>query len=222
MKQCSKCNKTYDDSWDVCLDCQAELLPIVEKSGVIVSDVMPGGLASQSGLKTGDIIVFVNDATVNSVANATKIIRNSDRNLPLRFKCKRDDKHFEIVIGPRKGDGKIGLNFEAEKYSSIGDDMMLCSECGKPIKKKAVICPGCGVAVKKEMKGTISQEAAPGWAELCSCCFPLIGIILYFCWKDEKPNAAKGLCGYIILGLILSGLVLIVYFFLGFIGSMGY
>ena len=35
-----------------------------------------------------------------------------------------------------------------EKMNTKKEDEIYCSECGKPIKRKAVICPHCGVQIK--------------------------------------------------------------------------
>ncbi len=37
--------------------------------------------------------------------------------------------------------------------------------------------------------------------KIASCCFPLLGAILYFVWKDSKPEAAKDVCKFALIGV---------------------
>lgn len=56
----------------------------------------------------------------------------------------------------------------------------------------------------------VPKPDAPNWAVniLSFCCIPLLGIILFFVWKDEKPTAAKWALWS---SLASIGLVIIVY-----------
>lgn len=63
---------------------------------------------------------------------------------------------------------------------------MYCSNCGEKIDKNASICPHCGVAQKL----VISDNGGFGWG-LLGCCIPIVGLILFLVWKDQKPKTAK-------------------------------
>ena len=40
------------------------------------------------------------------------------------------------------------------------EDEIFCSECGKPIKRNAVVCPSCGIQVKElETKSAVSIKS---------------------------------------------------------------
>lgn len=64
---------------------------------------------------------------------------------------------------------------------------MYCPHCGEQIDAQAEICPKCGVRVSSigEDKPNIAVNI------LSFCCVPLLGIVLFFVWKDSKPVAAK-------------------------------
>lgn len=66
--------------------------------------------------------------------------------------------------------------------------MKFCKNCGKEIDDVAVICPHCGVQQEKSQEMTDSGSI--GWGVL-GCCIPLVGLILFLVWKDQKPRSAK-------------------------------
>ena len=66
--------------------------------------------------------------------------------------------------------------------------MAYCKNCGKEIDDKAVVCPACGVP--QQDKPAVVDSGNIGWAVL-GCCIPLVGLILFLVWKDQKPNTAK-------------------------------
>jgi len=94
---------------------------------------------------------------------------------------------------------------------------MYCPNCGSSINENAEICVHCGVNVLKFSNQTtaVENDTSNIWVNLISlCCFPLLGIILFFVWKDKQPKAAKsalifgliGVCISIVLGIISAAL----------------
>lgn len=63
---------------------------------------------------------------------------------------------------------------------------MFCTNCGKQISEQADICIHCGVRI-------IGKDDKPNWAVnlITLCCFPFVGLIIYFAWKNENPTAAQ-------------------------------
>lgn len=103
---------------------------------------------------------------------------------------------------------------------------MYCPNCGAENMKTAEYCANCGVSLVNNQRPNYvtPEEDRPniGINLLSLCCVPILGIILYFVWKDSKPVAAKsalifGLCGF---GLVL--LVYVVFFALGFLINFSY
>lgn len=87
--------------------------------------------------------------------------------------------------------------------------MKYCSNCGKEIDEKAVICVNCGVAqqpLQPAQSGT-SDTGGAGWT-LLGCCIPLVGLILFLVWNDKKPKNAKA-AG---IGALISVGISIVYY----------
>lgn len=85
--------------------------------------------------------------------------------------------------------------------------MAFCKNCGREIDDKAVVCPGCGVAQNNAPAPV--DNGGFGWG-LLGCCIPIVGLILFLVWKDQKPNTAKAagigalvsVCIYIVLYII--------------------
>lgn len=70
---------------------------------------------------------------------------------------------------------------------------MYCNNCGKEIDDKAVVCPNCGVATPNMQQNQVPEDNGGfGWG-LLGCCIPIVGLILYLVWKNEKPRTAKAL-----------------------------
>ena len=78
--------------------------------------------------------------------------------------------------------------------------MAFCKNCGRQIDDNAVICPGCGVAQNNTPAPV--DNGGFGWG-LLGCCIPIVGLILFLVWKDQKPNTAKaaGIGALISVGL---------------------
>lgn len=68
--------------------------------------------------------------------------------------------------------------------------MKYCSGCGKEIMDQAVICPHCGCAVGKIR--TYGDSSSIAW-NIIAFLFPLLGIILYLLWRDDRPLRSASL-----------------------------
>ena len=66
--------------------------------------------------------------------------------------------------------------------------MAYCKNCGQSIDDKAVICPHCGVS--QETRHDVVDDGVFLWG-LLGCCIPIVGLILYLVWKNERPRTAK-------------------------------
>jgi len=65
---------------------------------------------------------------------------------------------------------------------------MFCNNCGKEIDEKAFVCIHCGVKINSNI---YNDEPIGGLGVLCFL-FPIIGLILYFIWQNDRPNKSKG------------------------------
>lgn len=79
--------------------------------------------------------------------------------------------------------------------------------CGKEIDNQAVVCPHCGVA--QQELAVANDTGGIGWG-LLGCCIPVVGLILFLVWKDNKPRTAKaaGIGALISVGLSLLSWIL--------------
>ncbi len=87
---------------------------------------------------------------------------------------------------------------------------MFCNNCGKEIADNAFICPHCGVKTGH----TVQDDGPLGCLGVVCFLFPIVGLILYLVWKDDKPNKSRSagklaLWGFII-GVVLWVLYLII------------
>ncbi|MEG1256559.1 zinc-ribbon domain-containing protein [Clostridium sp.] len=97
---------------------------------------------------------------------------------------------------------------------------MYCKNCGRQIDSNAEICPLCGVRVK-EAESTVVDNPSH-FAGVASCCFPIVGLILYFIWRGEKPKSAKVVCYWMLGGIAAWVVFYIVCIFIGISDSMYY
>jgi len=122
-----------------------------------------------------------------------------------------------------------------------------CQDCGFPTIDNQLTCSSCRnelkyaeVSIKPKIEEThyynsVSQqqnikqsEDIPNTgANIAACCslaftggLPIVGLILYFVWKDEKPNAAKSVCMWSLFPFIT--LVIIYLIFIVFGGLMSF
>lgn len=65
---------------------------------------------------------------------------------------------------------------------------MFCKKCGQEIDDASVVCPECGAA--QEEKPAVVDNGGFLWG-LLGCCVPIVGLVLYLVWKDQKPKTAR-------------------------------
>lgn len=118
-----------------------------------------------------------------------------------------------------------------------------CQECGFPTTENQLVCSSCQERLKFAQISDKPRYEQPTYyeryhhghnakrsddvpntvANIASCCsiaftgFPIVGLILYLIWKDEKPNAAKSVCMWSLIPFIGLVLIYIILFMLGFL-----
>lgn len=88
--------------------------------------------------------------------------------------------------------------------------MAFCKKCGQEINDYAEVCIHCG-----EKQTTAPQVVDNGgflWG-LLGCCVPIVGLVLFLVWKDNKPKTAKA-AG---IGALVSVACTVVFYILYFI-----
>ena len=66
-----------------------------------------------------------------------------------------------------------------------------------------------GISDKKESDGISNNEGAGGMKWLCFF-IPLVGLILYLIWKDDKPVAAKECGKFALIGVVIGIVIAII------------
>ena len=74
--------------------------------------------------------------------------------------------------------------------------MAFCTSCGKPVDDSASFCPSCGAPTGGASQPVCSRPApAPDETstglKVLSFLIPLVGLILFLVYMDEKPISAK-------------------------------
>ncbi|MBR5328769.1 MAG: zinc-ribbon domain-containing protein [Firmicutes bacterium] len=105
--------------------------------------------------------------------------------------------------------------------------MKYCSNCGKELADHMAYCPECGTAQQAVPQQPVYQQApqqpyqapraqAPvdtgsiGWAFL-GFFFPVVGLILFLVWKDQKPLTSKKAGLGALIGVISSVVLSVIY-----------
>ncbi len=120
------------------------------------------------------------------------------------------------------------------QYFNLKEDIyMFCSKCGKSIPDNAIYCPECGnntnPTSQQQSMGNIQNTYNNGQqivndepntlANIASCCFPIVGLVLYLVWKDTKPKSSSAVCKWAIGGVIAVAIIYILCIILGLAGS---
>lgn len=88
---------------------------------------------------------------------------------------------------------------------------MFCKNCGKEIDENAYVCVNCGAKVERDEQSVKhSDSGSAGWGVL-GFFFPLIGLILYLVWKDNKPKNAKSAGKGALIGVIVEVVLVVIY-----------
>ena len=94
--------------------------------------------------------------------------------------------------------------------------MAYCRKCGAPISDGASTCPSCGAY--QNNTPNVVDNGGFGWG-LLGCCIPIVGLVLWLVWKDQKPRTAKaaGIGALVAVGLGALYYVLIVMLGIGIV-----
>lgn len=85
--------------------------------------------------------------------------------------------------------------------------MPYCRHCGSEIQPNQDICLNCGKIVNENNVNTQSNSAVDtgsfGWS-LLGFCVPIVGLILYLSWKQDRPKNARAVGVGAIIGFVLG------------------
>lgn len=110
---------------------------------------------------------------------------------------------------------------------------MFCPKCGTQNSESAGFCSSCGAPLKPAAStggnaygstpppppagGNPNDPGADTVMKIVSLCIPIVGLILYFVWKNEKPKSASDVCKFAAIGV---GVEILLYFLMVMFGVM--
>jgi uncharacterized membrane protein YvbJ len=103
--------------------------------------------------------------------------------------------------------------------------MAYCSNCGSEVSEFAQNCTECGASQNKNNNYNRPQRSyAPdtggfGWG-LLGFCVPIVGLVLYLVWKDERPRTSKA-AGMGALISVIAGVIFYVIYFIFIFAMIG-
>ena len=113
---------------------------------------------------------------------------------------------------------------------------MFCPKCGSQNSETASFCASCGGTLKPAANtggnafGTPPPPPTPPTGgnpggdqgadtilKVVAFCFPIVGLVLYFVWKQDKPKSASDVCKFAAIGF---GVGVVLYILLMAFGMM--
>lgn len=89
-----------------------------------------------------------------------------------------------------------------------------CTNCGNQCDPKAVICVKCGKQFPPAEKVPAADDKPSGGLKFLCFLFPIIGLVLYLVYMNDRPVSAKAYGKMALIGFIVE-IVLYVLFFIG-------
>jgi len=86
--------------------------------------------------------------------------------------------------------------------------MAYCRKCGAQIDDNAVRCPYCDAATAERAK---DDDGSIIWG-IIGFLVPIVGIIIWAVWHDEKPNNARVAIIGALISIILTFVIVIGFF----------
>lgn len=93
-----------------------------------------------------------------------------------------------------------------------------CQACASPTRPAQEVCVECGAVLLAQ---EYSDTGATPLVKISACLFPLVGLILYLVWKDEKPQSATTACRWALIGVLLNILAVSLGFCSGLVSIVG-
>lgn len=89
--------------------------------------------------------------------------------------------------------------------------MAFCKNCGMEITDNSSFCPGCGFKLKEPRATPIEEDYVALWGVL-GFLIPIVGIILWAVWMNDKPKSSKAAGIGALIGIVLSILITVIIF----------
>ena len=101
--------------------------------------------------------------------------------------------------------------------------MAFCRNCGNQLADHAAFCPNCGagqsVVPVQNTNASAPVDNGGFWWGALGCCVPIVGLILFLVWKDNKPKTAKAAGKGALISVILGVVFYVLTFILAGVGA---
>lgn len=81
--------------------------------------------------------------------------------------------------------------------------MAYCQKCGKEINDDADVCVNCGTLVAPKNNTNTTDRPASALEIIITILIPIVGAVLYYAYKNDKPTAAKTLNKIAIIAFVV-------------------
>ena len=96
--------------------------------------------------------------------------------------------------------------------------MGFCPNCGTQVREDQDVCLSCGKALPHSTQKKVYDETgSTGGYAVLGFFFPIVGLILYLIWNDERPKAARSAGKGALISVIVGGVFFVLYFIFLFI-----
>lgn len=89
--------------------------------------------------------------------------------------------------------------------------MVYCTNCGAEIDEKAVFCTTCGARQKEDVSHPVEEDYVALWG-LLGFLIPLVGIILWIVWMNDKPKSSRASGLGALISILLSVIITVGFF----------
>jgi len=80
-----------------------------------------------------------------------------------------------------------------------------CNSCGATVPDSATVCPYCGNAITPVTShSSDAEDVSSTGLNVLSFLIPIVGIIMYFVYRDETPIKAKACLKWTLIGFGVS------------------
>ena len=97
---------------------------------------------------------------------------------------------------------------------------MYCYKCGQEIEDDSKFCPLCGAQIEQSQEDIDYSSYAPDYnnpmdkpsigLNILSFLFPIIGIVLFFVWRNTYPIKGKSCVKFSLMSIIFNFIFMIV------------
>jgi len=99
--------------------------------------------------------------------------------------------------------------------------MAYCPNCGSQVRDDQDVCLSCGKSLKLgSSKKAVQEEGSTTGYAVLGFFVPIVGLILYLIWKDERPRASLSAGKGALIGFILGIVSYII--FIAILASSGF